>query len=214
MSAALSSLLLPHPAAATAKTRSATRAPIRSFEIWVIGGTLCRRRVQDGAPPRAPVRKIRPFAADHRTVTSTPLPVRALFALAALCLGALAVNAVVGPGVEPYNAAAARWLYTAVMFGGSALCLAAVPSRGHERRAWAAIGLGVLLWSGGDLTWTVWLDNLDNPPYPSNAGGPYLGNYVSIYIGILLLLRRRVRPVRPAHRLHRALGGPAPPAGG
>jgi two-component system, cell cycle response regulator len=136
-----------------------------------------------------------------------PLPVRALFALAALCLGALAVNAVIGPGVQPYNATAARWLYTATMFVGSGLCLASVPSRGHERRAWAAIGLGVLLWSGGDLTWTVWLDNLDNPPYPSIADGLYLGNYVSIYVGILLLLRQRVRPVRPSHWLDGAIGG-------
>jgi two-component system, cell cycle response regulator len=180
---------------------------MRSFEIWVIGGTLCRRRVQDGAPPRAPARKIRPLSADHRVVKSTPLPVRALFALAALCLVALTVNALVGPGVAPYNDTAGRWLYTAAMFGGSALCLASVPSRGRERGAWAAIGLGVLLWSGGDLTWTLWLNNLDNPPYPTIADGLYVGSYISIYVGILLVLRQRVRPVRPSHWLDGAIGG-------
>jgi diguanylate cyclase (GGDEF)-like protein len=140
-------------------------------------------------------------------VKSTPKPIRALFALAALCLAAQTVNALVGPGAQPANAAASSWLYTVTMFAGSALCLAAVPRHGRERAAWAAIGVGVLLWSGGDLTWTVWLDNLDNPPYPSVADGLYLGNYVAIYVGVLLLLRQRVRPVRPSQWLDGMVGG-------
>ena len=136
-----------------------------------------------------------------------PTPIRALFALVALGLVAETVNALVGPGTAPSDAGLARWLYTASMFGGSALCLAVVPRHTRERRAWAAIGLGVLLWSGGDLTWTVWLDNLDNPPYPSIADVLYLGSYVSIYVGIVLLLRERVRPMRPALWLDGAIGG-------
>ena len=140
-------------------------------------------------------------------VKSTPQLVRALFALAALCLAALVVNALIGPGAEPYSDTAASWLYTAAMFGGSALCLASVRSHDRERWAWAAIGVGVLLWAGGDLTWTVWLDNLDDPPYPSVADGLYLASYLSIYGGILLVLRQRVRPVRPSHWLDGAIGG-------
>jgi two-component system, cell cycle response regulator len=138
---------------------------------------------------------------------STPKPVRALFALAALGLCAQMANALAGPGSAPYDGALASWLYTIVMFGGSALCLAAAPRHRRERRAWLAIGLGVVLWSAGDLTWTVWLDSLDNPPYPSVADGLYLGSYVSIYVGILLLLRQRVRPMRPAMWLDGAIGG-------
>jgi two-component system cell cycle response regulator len=136
-----------------------------------------------------------------------PLPVRVLFALAVIGLGAETVNALVGPGTAPYDAGLARWLYTAIMFGGSALCLAAVPRHVRERRAWAAIGLGVLLWAGGDLTWTVWLNNLDNPPYPSVADGLYLLSYIAVYIGIVLLLRQRVHPMRPALWLDGAIGG-------
>jgi len=136
-----------------------------------------------------------------------PTPVRALFALAALGLIAETVNAFGGSGGAPYDGGAARWMYTLLMFGGSALCLLAVRHHTRERRAWAAIGIGVLLWSGGDLTWTLWLNNLDNPPYPSVADGLYLGSYIAIYVGILDLLRQRVRPWRPAQWLDGAIGG-------
>ncbi|HMI72783.1 MAG TPA: HD domain-containing phosphohydrolase [Solirubrobacteraceae bacterium] len=136
-----------------------------------------------------------------------PKPVRVLYALLVAGLVAQTANALAGPGAAPYNDDAARWLYTAVMFGGSALCLAAVRHHARERTAWATIGLGVLLWSGGDLTWTVWLNNLDNPPYPSVADGLYLGSYVSIYVGIVLLLRQRVHPMRPSQWLDGTIGG-------
>src|SRR5262249_40703996 len=152
--------------------------------------------------------------ADHGGVKSMPTPVRALFALGALGLIAETVNAFAGTGGAPFDGAAARWIYTLVMFGGSALCLLAVRRRTRERRAWAAIGIGVLLWAGGDLTWTLWLNNLDNPPYPSVADGLYLGSYIAIYAGILALLRQRVRPWRPAQWLDGAIGGLASAAAG
>ena len=87
------------------------------------------------------------------------------------------------------------------------MCLLAAATRRRERGAWGLIGLGLLLWSGGDLVWTVWLTNLENPPYPSVADGLYLGSYVAIYAGLLLLLRGRLRTVRPAQWLDGAVGG-------
>jgi hypothetical protein len=71
-------------------------------------------------------------------------------------------------------------------------------SDASPRGAWALIGLGLLLWSGGDLVWTLWLGDLENPPYPSIADGLYLGSYVAIYAGLLVLLRARLRPIHPA----------------
>ena len=93
------------------------------------------------------------------------------------------------------------------MWVGSAMCLLAAAVRRRERGAWALIGLGLLLWSGGDLVWTLWLGNLENPPYPSVADGLYLGSYVAIYAGLLVLLRARLRPIRPAQWLDGAVGG-------
>jgi two-component system cell cycle response regulator len=137
----------------------------------------------------------------------TPKLVRTLYVLLALGIAVHAINALAGPGDGPLDHAVANWAYTVVEFGGSLLCLAAVARHRRERGAWALIGVGLLLWAGGDLVWTLWLNNLDDPPYPSLADALYLGNYLAIYVGILLLLRARVRPMRPAQWLDGTVGG-------
>jgi two-component system cell cycle response regulator len=133
--------------------------------------------------------------------------VRPVFALLVLGLAAHAGNAVVGPGSAPADEAIASWLYTGVMWVGSAACVLAAAVRRRERGAWALIGLGLLFWAGGDLVWTLWLNALDNPPYPSVADGLYLGSYIAIYSGLLVLLRARLRPIRPAQWLDGLVGG-------
>ncbi len=133
--------------------------------------------------------------------------VRSLFAVLALCLAVHAVHGVLGPGESRLDVVIQSWDYTAVMWVGSLLCVLAAATRRQERGAWALIGVGLLLWAGGDLVWTLWLNNFDDPPYPSLADGLYLGNYVTIYAGLVLLLRARVRPIRPAQWLDGAVGG-------
>ena len=137
----------------------------------------------------------------------TPKIVRPVFALLVLGIAVHAVHALIGPGDGPLDRVIASWVYTAVIWIASAMCLLAAATRRRERGAWGLIGLGLLLWSGGDLVWTVWLTNLENPPYPSVADGLYLGSYVAIYAGLLLLLRGRLRTVRPAQWLDGAVGG-------
>jgi two-component system cell cycle response regulator len=137
----------------------------------------------------------------------TPRIVRPVFALLVLGLAVHAVHAVVGPGDGAVDNIIASWVYTGVMWIGSAMCLLAAATRRRERGAWTLIGLGLLLWSAGDLVWTLWLNNLENPPYPSVADGLYLGSYIAIYAGLLVLLRSRLRPIRPAQWLDGAVGG-------
>ena len=133
--------------------------------------------------------------------------VRPAFALLALGLAVHATHALVGPGDGSLDHLIATWVYTAVMWLASAMCLLAAATRRRERGAWALIGIGLLLWSGGDLWWTLWLTDLENPPYPSVADGLYLGSYIAIYAGLLLLLRQRLHPIRPAQWLDGAVGG-------
>ena len=133
--------------------------------------------------------------------------VRPIFALLFLGLAVHAGHALVGPGDGQLDHIIASWVYTAVMWIGSALCLLAAATRHRERGGWTLIGLGLLLWSGGDLVWTLWLTPLADPPYPSVADGLYLGSYVAIYAGLLLLLRGRVGTIRPAQWLDGAVGG-------
>jgi diguanylate cyclase (GGDEF)-like protein len=137
----------------------------------------------------------------------SPRIVRTVFAVLALGLAVHAAHALIGPGDGPIDNAIASWLYTALMWSGSVMCLIAAAVRRRERGAWALIGLGLLLWSGGDLVWTLWLGDLENPPYPSVADGLYLGSYIAIYAGLLVLLRARLRPIRPAQWLDGAVGG-------
>jgi diguanylate cyclase (GGDEF)-like protein len=137
----------------------------------------------------------------------TPKIVRPVFALLVLGLAVHAVHALIGPGDGPLDHVIASWVYTGVMWVGSAMCLLAAATRRRERGAWALIGLGLLLWSGGDLVWTLWLGDLENPPYPSVADGLYLGSYIAIYAGLLLLLRGRLRPIGAAQWLDGAVGG-------
>jgi two-component system cell cycle response regulator len=133
--------------------------------------------------------------------------VRPVFALLVLGLAVHAAHAFAGPGDGALDHVIASWVYTGVMWVGSAMCLLAAVTRQRERGAWALIGLGLLLWSGGDLVWTLWLGDLENPPYPNVADALYLGSYIAIYAGLLVLLRARLRPIGPAQWLDGAVGG-------
>jgi diguanylate cyclase (GGDEF)-like protein len=136
-----------------------------------------------------------------------PTPVRALFFVLLAAIGVHAGHAITGPVGQPIDGLITNWDYTACMFLGGMLALARAWHGPRERGAWVAIALGVLLWAGGDLVWTLWLNGLENPPFPSIADGLYLASYLGIYAGVVLLLRTRVRPIPPAQWLDGIVGG-------
>jgi two-component system cell cycle response regulator len=84
-------------------------------------------------------------------------------------------------------------VYTAVEVLAVAVCAARVVSKREDRAAWALMTVGLLAWTGGDLLWTLWLDNVANPPSPSVADGPYLAMYPAVYVAMMLLIRSRLR---------------------
>jgi two-component system cell cycle response regulator len=129
-------------------------------------------------------------------VRSTPKPVLAVYALLAAGVAVHGFNALTGPGDWPFAEAITTWLYLLLMVVASLLSVASIARRRRERLAWAAITAGLVLWTAGDIVWTFWVSTLDEPPYPSVADIFYLGSYASIYLGVILLLRARVRPVR------------------
>jgi diguanylate cyclase (GGDEF)-like protein len=65
-----------------------------------------------------------------------------------------------------------------------------------ERLAWAMIAANLVLWAGGDGYWDFWLVNQANPPFPSLGDWLYIASYIPFYVGIVLLLRQRMRPFR------------------
>ena len=104
-----------------------------------------------------------------------------------------AAHAIVGLGGSGLDDFANVWLYTGVELVAVGLCVARAMRRANDRAAWLLIGAALLAWTGGDFVWTIWLDGVANPPYPSVADGLYLSFYPAAYIGLTLLMRSHFR---------------------
>ncbi len=116
-------------------------------------------------------------------------------AAAALSLGVgfeflRAFTDVGGQGLDTFTTS---WVYTAVEWIAVAVCASRAVTRREDRLAWSLMTLGLACWSAGDLVWTVWLDYVSNPPFPSVADACYLLMYPAVYAALMLLMRSRMR---------------------
>ena len=84
-------------------------------------------------------------------------------------------------------------VYNAVLVLSALTCLLRAAGRAPERFVWLAFGLGLAAWAAADIYWTVALADVKHPPYPSLADVGYLLAYPCMYVGVLLLVRQRVR---------------------
>ncbi len=100
-------------------------------------------------------------------------------------------HALLGFGGAGMDAVTKNWVYTAAEVIAVAICAARVWARRESRWAWGLIAFGLLTWTAGDLVWTLWLDNLANPPFPSIADPIYLAMYPAMYASLMLLIRSR-----------------------
>jgi diguanylate cyclase (GGDEF)-like protein len=82
------------------------------------------------------------------------------------------------------------WLYEGLELFAALGCIARGVFVRAERSAWLCIGAGLLATTCGDVLYDFWYGG--NPPFPSAADVGYLAFYPLLYIGIVLLLRRRV----------------------
>ena len=138
----------------------------------------------DAAQPLA-VRLVNVDARRPRLV----LTVLGLLIVAAIVYSA---HAVLGLGGHANPHLWNHWLYDAVIGGSAAVCLWRAFSIRSDRGAWAAIGVGITLYWLGDLYWNTYLADLASPPYPSWADAGWLAYYVPLYVGLMLILHRRV----------------------
>ncbi|HEV2974004.1 MAG TPA: diguanylate cyclase [Solirubrobacteraceae bacterium] len=111
----------------------------------------------------------------------------------ALATALSAAHALLGLGGSGFDALFDEWVYTAIELGAVAICATRVFRRGEDRTAWLLVTVGILGWTAGDLVWTVWLDHVANPPYPSIADAFYLTLYPATYVGLTLLMRSNFR---------------------
>ena len=87
------------------------------------------------------------------------------------------------------------WLYEGVELLAALGCLTRAVLVRAERSAWFFIGAALLATTLGDILFDFRYGG--NPPFPSAADAAYLLFYPLLYVGIVLLLRRRVSTFSP-----------------
>lgn len=87
------------------------------------------------------------------------------------------------------------WLFTAILLLSAALMAAKAIASKADRRAWSLLAVGTVIWAAADIVYTAFVAVQVPIPYPSIADWMYLAFYPCAYIGLaLLLLRRLHRP--------------------
>jgi diguanylate cyclase (GGDEF)-like protein len=85
------------------------------------------------------------------------------------------------------------WLFEFLVLASGIGILARVVLVRTERLAWSMIGAGALAWAAGDIFWLMAFSGSADVPYPSIADALYLAFYPLVYVGVVLLVRARVR---------------------
>jgi diguanylate cyclase (GGDEF)-like protein len=93
--------------------------------------------------------------------------------------------------------AVGRWAYDAVVLGAALIVLWRALRIEAERRAWSALGIGILLWALGQTYYSGVLYYASPAPFPSPADAGFLGFYPAAFVALVLLLRARVSHLEP-----------------
>ena len=96
------------------------------------------------------------------------------------------------PGGGWVDAVFKNGVYYGLIIAASVGCLIRAAASRHDRWAWGIIGLGLAIWTVGDLYYLLRLQDLVVTPVPSLADVFYLAYFPLIYVGVVLLMRERV----------------------
>src|SRR4051794_20774672 len=100
-----------------------------------------------------------------------------------------------GDGLEGFFS---DWVYNGLVLTAAASCLVRSARRRGDRLPWGLLGLGLLLWSGAEITNTVYVSKLDPVPYPSISDALWLAFYPAAYVALVLHVRGRIEGERRA----------------
>src|SRR3954452_17415499 len=84
-------------------------------------------------------------------------------------------------------------LYHGMEWGAIALCAWRAVHHRSERAVWLLLAAGMALFALGDLYYTLVLQKLDAPPFPSLADAGYVGIYPFAYAALVLMIRARTQ---------------------
>jgi diguanylate cyclase (GGDEF)-like protein len=83
-------------------------------------------------------------------------------------------------------------LYCGLLLGAGVLCLVRAAKSEDERDVWATVGVGLTLWSFGDIWWVAFYESAATVPYPSVADALWLASYPPMAYGLWRLIALRV----------------------
>ena len=130
--------------------------------------------------------------------------------LLALCLlAAFTAHVAVGFGGRGTDALFNTWIYSALMLTSAAACLLRAALVRRERLAWGLLGVGLLLYAGGEIYYAAVLAEQETVPIPSPADAGYLAFYPLAYAALVVLLRERIGTFPVARWLDGAIVGSA-----
>jgi two-component system, cell cycle response regulator len=121
---------------------------------------------------------------------------RAFAALTGLALLAYAAHTAFGLGSPELDGFFQDWVYCGLVIAAGAACLVRAVVLREERAAWVVMGLGLLAWAAGELTWTLLYAAKPDPSSPSVADVLHLSFYPASYTSLLLLARSRTDSFR------------------
>jgi diguanylate cyclase (GGDEF)-like protein len=159
----------------------------------------------DPAHARSEVDRRRPRA-PASAVKRVERGVWACYGILAVCLLAYVVLVIVRSDGQTWPALD-TWGVDAFELIGSALCLVRAAVSPRDRHAVAALGLGLLAWTIGDIALHVESLGGATPSVPSVADGFYLFFYPVTYVGLMLMIRRQVRRFDVSMWLDGAIAG-------
>ncbi|HEX5713495.1 MAG TPA: diguanylate cyclase, partial [Solirubrobacterales bacterium] len=130
--------------------------------------------------------------------------------LLALCLLlAFTAHVAFGFGGSGTDALFNTWIYNALMLTSAAACLLRAALVRRERLAWALLGAGLLLYTGGEIFYAAVLAERATVPIPSPADAGYLAFYPLAYAALVVLLRERIGAFPAARWLDGVIVGSA-----
>jgi diguanylate cyclase (GGDEF)-like protein len=110
--------------------------------------------------------------------------------------GLLAVavfGAVTDASFGPLEGFISKWSYNVVLLGGALAALARGVLISEARKAWVLLGLGMALWTIGNIYYSVVLWDLSVLPVPSPSDGFWLILYPLSLVSVAALVRGRVQ---------------------
>jgi diguanylate cyclase (GGDEF)-like protein len=121
---------------------------------------------------------------------------RIAWTLAACVLGAYALHSLTQIGGHAYGLT--TWVYNGLVAFAAVACAVRCVRERRERAVWACMAAALFAWLGGELHHTLFLADEGITPFPSISDGFFVAFYPACFAAVVLLVRRRVRPIGPA----------------